>query len=451
MEPRIQYARASDGVSIAYAIFGEGTPLVSTPSAYSMGVHYYSHMSYSRRGIDEMAAAGLQVIRYDGRGVGSSDRAVTEFSLETAVLDLEAVVERTGFERFALLGHFGGVQSAIACAARWPERVTHLILRDPWPSAADQRQMFPGSRVLVALRPFAEKQWELVCTNIAAVGFGLTDNMSREYADAIRSGITPETWVRLEEAADEIDVTRLLAEISVPTLVVLDTALPGRPPSAAADWGAPAKKAAALIPNAHLVSSGDLGAAVSDFVLGRSKAAAAPESTKVPGGLQTILFTDVEDSTVLTERLGDAKAREVMREHERITREALKAHGGSEVKTMGDGFMASFGSATRALQCATAVQRAFADGDVRVRIGLNAGEPIAEDDPGGRSDLYGTAVIVAARIAAKAEGGEILVSDVVRQLVAGKGFLFNDRGEHALKGFEDPVRVFAVRWQDSSS
>ncbi len=160
------------------------------------------------------------------------------------------------------------------------------------------------------------------------------------------------------------------------------------------------------------------------------------------GRFSTILFTDVEGSTALTDRLGDAAAREVLREHERTTREALKAHGGSEVKTMGDGFMASFGSATKALECAVGIQRAFGDGDIRVRIGLNAGEPIAEDD-----DLHGTAVIVAARIAAQANGGEILVSDVVRQLVAGKGFLFNDRGEHALKGFEDPVRVFEVSWR----
>ena len=146
--------------------------------------------------------------------------------------------------------------------------------------------------------------------------------------------------------------------------------------------------------------------------------------------------------------MGDSAARNVLREPERITREALNAHGGSEVKTIGDGFMASFSSATRALACAIAIQRAFADSDIRVRIGLNAGEPIAEDDPGGRSDLYGTAVIVAARIAAQAQGGEVLVSDVVRQLVAGKGFLFNDRGDHALKGFEDPVRVFEVRWRE---
>ena len=187
--------------------------------------------------------------------------------------------------------------------------------------------------------------------------------------------------------------------------------------------------------------------------------------------VHTILFTDIEGSTALTERLGDATAREILRQHERITREALKTHGGSEIKTTGDGFMAAFASATKALECAIAIQNATVraqqhregsryrdapsdvaaplrpDGEphpepIRVRIGLNAGEPIAEDE-----DLFGTAVIVAARIAAEARGGEILVSDVVRQLVAGKGFLFNDRGEHVLKGFEDPVRVFEVQWR----
>ncbi len=121
---------------------------------------------------------------------------------------------------------------------------------------------------------------------------------------------------------------------------------------------------------------------------------------------------------------------------------------------MGDGFMASFSSATRALECAIAMQRAFAEHNesapepIRVRIGLNAGEPIAEDDPGGRGDLFGTAVNMAARIAEKAEGGEILVADVVRQLVAGKEFLFNDRGETELRGFEDAVRLYEVSWTD---
>jgi adenylate cyclase len=115
---------------------------------------------------------------------------------------------------------------------------------------------------------------------------------------------------------------------------------------------------------------------------------------------------------------------------------------------MGDGFMASFSSAARALECAISIQQAFAAHNesegtpIRVRMGLNVGEPIAEDE-----DFFGTAVILAARVAAEAQGGEILASDVVRQLVAGRGFLFSDRGETVLRGFDDPVRLFEVRWQ----
>ncbi len=130
-----------------------------------------------------------------------------------------------------------------------------------------------------------------------------------------------------------------------------------------------------------------------------------------------------------------------------MVREALKAHGGSEVKTMGDGFMASFSSATKALECAIAMQRAFAEHNesapepILVRVGLNAGEPIAEDD-----DLFGTAVNEAARITAAAKGGEILASDVVRQLAKGKDFLFADRGEANLKGFDEPVQLYELKW-----
>jgi class 3 adenylate cyclase len=185
--------------------------------------------------------------------------------------------------------------------------------------------------------------------------------------------------------------------------------------------------------------------AVLDFI-------AAPEKAEVEVqpdvGLRTILFTDLVDHTQMMTRLGDEKGREVLREHERITREALAAHGGSEVKTMGDGFMASFTSVTNAVGCAIDLQRAFEGNEtgLRVRIGLNAGEPIEDE-----GDLFGSTVILAARIASIAEAGEILVSDVIRQLLSGKAFLFNDRGEHPVKGFEDPVRVFAVRWQGNDS
>ncbi len=197
----------------------------------------------------------------------------------------------------------------------------------------------------------------------------------------------------------------------------------------------------------HLEDAGGVLAAVSEFLGLEVLAKAPPRRPGDAGGLITVLFTDVEGSTALTQRLGDARARDLLREHERIVREALKAHGGSEVKTMGDGFMASFSSATKALECAIAMQRAFAQHNesaeepIKVRVGLNAGEPIAEDE-----DLFGTAVNLAARIAAKADAGKIVASDVVRQLVAGKDFLFSDLGETEMRGFEDPVRLYELRW-----
>ena len=158
----------------------------------------------------------------------------------------------------------------------------------------------------------------------------------------------------------------------------------------------------------------------------------------------------MEGSTSLTQRLGDAKAQEVLHTHNRIVRDALKAHTGSEIKHTGDGIMASFSSATGALECAIAMQKAFAAHNesagepIRVRIGLNAGEPIAEE-----ADLFGTAVQLAARICARADPGEILAPIVVRELAAGKGFVFSDLGAVALRGFEDPVRLYEVRWREA--
>jgi len=139
-----------------------------------------------------------------------------------------------------------------------------------------------------------------------------------------------------------------------------------------------------------------------------------------------------------------------VRAHNRLVRQALKTHGGSEIKHTGDGIMASFASASRAIAAAIAIQRGFDEHNasnpalaVRVRIGLNAGEPVAEE-----GDLFGTAVQLAARVRDHAKPGQIIASDVVRQLVAGKLFLFSDLGEVALRGFEDPVRLFELRWQE---
>jgi class 3 adenylate cyclase len=208
-----------------------------------------------------------------------------------------------------------------------------------------------------------------------------------------------------------------------------------------------------LAGNAHTPFFGDTDAildAVNDFLAtqdGHRTPSPAVSDAVTPSGLQTILFTDMEGSTGLTQRLGDDRAQELVRVHNNLVRDCLRAHGGTEIKQTGDGIMATFPLASRALDCAVAIQMAFAEhnagtnDEVRVRIGLNAGEPVAEEE-----DLFGAAVQMAARVCAEARPGQILVSNVVRELTMGKGFLFADQGSVSLRGFEDPVRLFEVPW-----
>ena len=170
-----------------------------------------------------------------------------------------------------------------------------------------------------------------------------------------------------------------------------------------------------------------------------------PPDPSVSEGLQTILFTDMIDSTATTQRLGDASAQDLVRAHNTVVRDSLRVFGGLEIKHTGDGIMATFPSASRALSCALAIQFGVAlhnatnATDLQVRVGLNAGEPMVEE-----KDLFGTSVQMAARVCGEAQRGQVLVSNVVRELAAGKGFDFADMGESLLKGFDAPVHLYAA-------
>jgi len=450
MEPRIQYAQTADGVSIAFWTLGEGTPLVQMPNVPWSHIQLEWQYPDWRRWYERLAEK-RKLIRYDSRGSGLSDRDVHDFSLDAFVLDLEAVVQRLGLERCALLGPFNGGPAAIAYAARHPERVSHLGLWCSWARWSDAY----GPARSQAFRALRDDDWELYTETLAHAAFGWSagEEASR-FAAFMRECTTPEAVRAAMPALLEADVTALLSQVSSPTLVLHRREVPN--PGVAA-----AKSLAAGIPDARLVLLegtsiapwvGDMEAvlqATDEFLGEGEEPAAAPAEAATPGGLRTVLFTDIVGHTAIMRRLGDEKGRQVLREHERITREALKAHGGTEVKTMGDGFLASFSSVTRAVECAIALQQAFARHNetaaepVHIRVGLNAGEPIEEE-----GDIFGETVILAARVAAKAEGGEILASLAVRELCAGKGFLFADRGEVALRGFEDPVRLYEVRWRE---
>jgi class 3 adenylate cyclase len=450
MEPRIQYAQTADGVSIAFWTLGEGPAFVHMPAPFTH-VQMEWQFPEMRRWYERLAEK-RKVVRYDTRGCGLSKRELSEAPPEFFLLDLDAVVDRAGLEHFALWGYEHTGPVAIAYAARYPERVSHLLLWHSYARASD----WTRSPQIQATRAVIDKDWDTYTETNAHVSFGWSEGeRARRFAELIRESVTPQVLMLGLRVLNEVDVTAFLPQVTCPTLVLHRRQVSFPTVDIARDLASriPSARLALLEGTARAPYLGDMEAvatAIDEFLgEGEEAPAARGAPSREPGGLVTILFTDVEGSTALTERVGDAKAREVLRAHERIVREALRSHGGSEIKHTGDGIMASFPSATWAVEAAIAMQRAFAEYNetaeepIKMCIGLNAGEPIAEE-----KDLFGTAVNMAARIAAKAEGGEILASDVVRQLVAGKGFLFSDRGEVELKGFEEPVRLYEVRWKD---
>lgn len=447
MELRMQYTKTGDGTRIAYATAGSGPPMVRMASAP------FSHVQLEWQSSDfyHGLADRFTVTTFDPRGCGLSDRNVTDFSMEARLSDLEAVLNRVGLDRFALNAVGWAGPLAIKYTVEHPERVTHLILDDSIARTEDFMSM-PQIRALDALTG----NWDTFLEYLVFTSYGLGRDQAGPHIEFLKACATPEGAQAMFNQMRTDDVTELLPQVTVPTLILQHSGITQTVDAA--------KDLAADIPNAHLViiegqatdtdqilhAMGDLLGATPDHdhaANGHADSTMGPEAS-----VRTVLFTDLVGHTEMMSRLGDERGRAVLRDHERITREVLRTHGGAEIKTMGDGFMASFGSVTRAVECAVALQRAFgehtdAGGEpLAVRVGLNAGEPIEED-----GDLFGFTVILASRIAARADGGEILCSDVVRGLCSGKGFLFADRGESVLKGFEEPIRVHQVSWRDANS
>jgi class 3 adenylate cyclase/pimeloyl-ACP methyl ester carboxylesterase len=446
----IHFTNASDGVSIAYSTMGQGPALLFV-NGWVSHLELDMENSHMVRFLDGLSDGGRRrLIRFDMRGSGLSDRDAEDISVEARARDIEAVMDGLGVDKVALFAWSMNGPPAIVFAAEHPERVSHLILYATFAYQARMDHELLGRALVDLIRA----EWRI--GSRAIVEFEHPD-ADKEIADSINNyqraaADGKVAAAMLEESLFRVDVRQYLPKLTMPTLVVHrrdDQAVPL----------ACGRELASLLPHAHFVPLpgdvhppffGDTGAiidAVNEF-LGEGDVVTAAAEPSADGSVRTVLFTDMEGSTALTQRLGDAKARAVIREQERIVREALRSHRGAEVKTMGDGFMASFSSPTWALECAVAMQTAFearnesAEEPIRVRVGVNAGEPVAEED-----DLFGVAVIRAARIAAIAQGGEILVANVVRELAEGKDFLFADRGDVALRGFDDPVRLFELRWR----
>jgi class 3 adenylate cyclase len=433
MEPRIQYAKTSDGVSIAYATLGEGPPIIFATRVWGDS-HLYASVEQFRPYYGALAQRGWRVIFYDGRGMGSSQRDVTGLGLDERILDLDAVVGAAGSDRLALCGTQSGGPAAIAYSVQHPERVSHLGLVNTFARGADYFESIPSLRVAKDLSHIAEDQWEFYSLAVANALTAFSDiETARRLAAAIRAGTSPRAFVADRDAIEQMDLTDALSSVAVPTLVIHDRS------DTIGDFSALASKLASRIPGARFIATDDAARAIDEFL---REGEPSGEPT-LPSGTAVILFADIADSTALTERLGDGAFRDKARELDEALRRAISSDKGSAIdgKLLGDGVLATFGAAREAIACAGAIHAAGSHAGLPLHIGIHAGDVIRESN-----NVYGGAVNIASRISGEAAAGETLVSATVRELArTSAGVSFEDRGEHELKGVAEPQRLFAVR------
>jgi len=432
-EQSVRYCTSTDGTRIAYTVATGDKPALVFVSGWPFSIALAS-VRHNQALSSAAVAAGHELVYYDHRGTGSSDREAQDISLDRQVEDLAAVIDSYG-ANLNLYGTWDGAPICIAYAATYPEHVGRMVLLGPYARGKD----VISREALQSTISTARDNWAFTRRSLAAIGGASGEDLA-PYMETLRRTHTSEIAARYLEQYGTMDVTDYLDRVKTPVLV-LHRSNDGAVPRAATEY------VASRIRDCRFQTVTDRDKhteSAVNFLWGAPGTSASADAAQ--SVFRTVLFTDLVGHTEMMSRLGDERGRDVLREHERITREVLKTNGGTEVKTMGDGFMASFGSVTKAVECAIALQRAFADREgepLNVRVGLNAGEPIEED-----GDLFGATVILASRIAAKADGGEILVADTVRGLCSGKGFLFSDRGEFVAKGFEEPVRVYEVSWRE---
>ena len=443
MEPPTQYVQTADGVSIAFSTQGEGTPFLQM-ATIPFGIMAGHSEVPEWRAWGQQIARRRMLVRYDCRGAGLSDRDVTDYSLDAWLLDLEAVVDSLSLDHFILFAPDSlAVLVGIAYAARWPQRVSHLILWQAYAQVEDLAEQ-PG---FAAILDLVDKDWQLFTETLAHATEGWSEPETAARAAALfRENHTPQGLRAAFTASRGFDVSGLLSQVKAPTLVLHrresrhDLSL--------------SRKVASQIPNARLVivegSSGSWALQHPDAVLQAiDEFVGEGEETarELPSGMTAILFADIVDSTALTERLGDAAFREKARELDGTLRAIIRDNAGTPIegKLLGDGVLAVFTSARQAIEAALACGRSGDYAGLPLHLGLHAGDVIRESDADGRSNVYGGAVNIASRISGLSAPGEVLVSDVVRTLArTSAGVEFEDRGEQALKGVGEPVRVWAV-------
>jgi class 3 adenylate cyclase len=434
----VRYARSGD-VSIAFRVAGEGERDLLFVHGFAGNLEIEAEQP-DYQAFHERLLRFARLILFDRRGAGLSDRVRETPSLETRMDDVRAVLDAVGSERAALFGTFEAASMCMLFAATYPERTTGLVLYNPV-ARGSWAPDYPWAKTPEEWRRnLAEHgaQWgtaEFVDDLVRHMGPTKIDDAAFKQAvlRSVRFGASPSSAQAIQRMAMEIDIRDVLPSIRVPTLVL---AMPDRKDEAA--------YVAGRIPQARMLENrgpdffvtlwaDELYDEVERFVRGLD-AEAEPETV-----LATVLFTDIVDSTKTAAELGDRAWAELVSKHHAIVRRNLDAFRGVEVDTAGDGFFASFEGPIRAIRCARAISESVRSLGIEIRAGLHTGECERVD-----GKIGGLAVNIGARVAAEAGGSEVLVSSTVKDLVAGSGIEFEDRGVHDLKGVPGEWRLFEV-------
>ncbi len=437
MEPETRYAKSGD-VNIAYQVLGDGPfDLVFVPGFVSHLECGWEEPWYAR--FFHRLASFSRLLIFDKRGTGLSDRvAITELpTLEQRMDDVRAVMDAAGSERAAVMGISEGGPMSALFAATYPERTSALLLYGA--GAASAIRVRPTPEQIQVFLNAVEKGWgQGILLLRFAPSQANDEHFKQWWARYQRLGASPGAAVALYRMNMEIDIRHVLPAIRIPTLVLNRTG----DQVAAVDRG---RDMAGQIPGAkyielpgvdHLPWIGDPDAILGEVQEFLTGVRPAPEPDRV---LATVLFTDIVGSTEKAAELGDSRWRELLESYYSLAQRELDRFRGHEVKTTGDGFLATFDGPARGIRCARAISESVDQLGIAIRAGLHTGECETMGE-----DIGGIAVHIGARVAAEAAGGEVLVSSTVKDLVAGSGLEFEDRGSHHLKGVPDEWRLFAV-------
>ncbi len=445
--PETRYAKTVDGVHIAYQVFGEGTVDLVYVSGWISNVDLnWTSPDYAR--FLRRIASFSRLIIFDKRGVGLSDRVPDKElpDLETRMDDLVAVMDAVGSSRAIMFGESDGGPLCALFAATYPDRVLGLVMHGPdvraaWAPDAPWGMTSEDFRAEVENieRGWGTGRFERGFLQEMAPSMVGDEDFLKWTTTYFRQSASPGAAMALNRMWYAIDIRDVISAVGVPTLILNRSSATLNPVEETRYLAERMPTAEYVeLPGAdHLPWVGDQDALLERVE--RFVSSTRDEEVELDRVLATVLFTDIVDSTAQGAALGDKAWSEVRAQHDQIVRAGLARFRGREIKTMGDGFLATFDGPARGVRCAETVANGVKPLGIEIRAGLHTGEVVFEGD-----DVVGLGVAIGARVGAKAGPSEVLVSRTVKDLVAGSGLIFEDAGEHELKGVPDRWHLYRV-------